>query len=127
MLGFGEDVRLSAQLGNEDILGIAYLFGSDVFVAASQLFHGVDVHAAFVGESRCTDVRRLGVGFQVRELIKIKRKVAQLAEVRGAMSRAPHLQKKTRQDGKEIGVARAFTVAIGRALHECRTGSDTCE
>jgi len=53
------------------------------------------------------DERRLRIGPKIRQLVEKQREIAQLVDVRRAVSRAAHLQKQIGQHGREIRVADA--------------------
>ena len=92
-----------------------------MLVAAGELLHGVDVDAALVRERRRADERRAGIVRAVRQFVDEKRHLRQGGEVRDDFQ--AHLGLQTGDERGEVAVARAFAVAVDRALHLHRPGA----
>ena len=114
-LRFHEDVALAGQIGDDGDALVSDGHWVDVLVAAREFLHGVDVLPAFVGEGGGADERRADVVRDVREFVDEEGELAQFHEV-GDDGDA-ELELEIRDDGDEVAVSDAFTVAIDRALH----------
>jgi len=91
--------------------------GVNVLVARGELLHGVDVHAAFVGECRRADPRLARVVARVRDFIHELRKLLQLSAMISRARSFFQFQGDARDDGWSNAIARAFAVAVDGALH----------
>ena len=89
--------------------------------------HAGDVHSALVRERVASDVRCVGVGGEVEELVDEARGLAQRRELRLGQALVAELELQARDDRDEVGVAAALAVAVDRPLHVGRAGLDRRE
>ena len=80
----GDDVAGSGQLTDQNLAGVADLFGFDVFVALGILQNRVNVHAALVSKSGGTDKGLMVRQGQVRDFVNVSRDFGQLLNMAGA-------------------------------------------
>jgi len=88
----------------------------DVLIALRQLRHGCDVNAPFVSERARADVRRVGIGIQVRDRRHEQRHLPQALQLLGPQHGTAELQLQGRDEGDQVEVAAALAVPVDRAL-----------
>jgi len=112
--GGDEDVGLARELGDENVLGVADELWLDVLVAVSNFLDGVDMHAAFVGEGGLADKGSANEVRIVGDVVDKEGEVLEVLEVGDDL--VAELELKDGDDGGEIAVSGAFSVAINGAL-----------
>ena len=86
----------------------------DMFKTVRHLLHRVDVHPAFVGKGRRSDVGSPDVVSAVGEIVDEAGHVGQFADVRDHGS--IHFQLEIGNDGSEVAVPNALSVTVDGSL-----------
>jgi hypothetical protein len=96
--------------------------GIDVLVRVLGPLDRADVEAGLVGEGRRADVRRLRVERPVEHLGDVVAHRGQALEPAGGQAVEAELELQVRDDGRQVGVARALAEAVEGALHLAHAG-----
>ena len=91
------------------------------------LHHARDVHPALVREGVLADVRLIGVGRAVEQLVEVVRRLGERREPVRRQARVAQLQLQVGDDRDEVRVAAALAIAVHRALHVRRARLDARE
>ncbi|MPN21201.1 hypothetical protein SDC9_168580 [bioreactor metagenome] len=86
---------------------------------------GRDMYAAFVGESCLPHIGQIFIWSQVGDLSYIMREVKKFGQVRGGGAINAQFEMQIWQNGAQVGIAAALTVAVNGALylaHPCGDG-----
>ena len=121
LLGHG---RAAGELGDEHVVVVADERRVDVLEGARLGAHAGGVQAGLVRERVLADVRLVGVGRAVEQLVGEVRGLGQLGELLGRQDLAAELELQAGDDRDEVRVAGALADAVHRALHLRRAGLD---
>ena len=127
LLGSREQGALARQLRDQQLPPVADDAGVDVLEGARVRAHAGDVHPALVGERVAPDVRLVGVGGDVAELVDEMGGRSERRELLVRHAGVAELQLERGQDRDEVRVAAALADAVHRALHERRALLDRRE
>ncbi len=114
--GFHHNVGSARELADEDALTITDGGWLDVFETGGEFINRVDVHTAFVGEGGTTDEGGTWIVVEVGEFVDKAGKFGELAEIALRQDSFSEFEFKKREEGGEITVSGAFSVAVHRAL-----------
>ncbi len=114
--GLVQDVAPSRQVRDEDSFLIPHQGRIDMLVAVLVAHDGRNVDAALVGESTASDIRLPMIVRQVGQLADVARRLGELAELLVGDAINAHLDLQIGDDGAQVGIADALTVAVHRSL-----------
>lgn len=124
-MGFGEDVALAGHVGDDDGLSVSDEGGVDVFVGAGEFLDCVDMESAFVGECGCAYVGGADVGLEVSDFVYEEGEFAEAGEIGDAVDL--ELELECGDEGGEVAIADALTVAVDGSLDLGSAGLDCCD
>ena len=122
MFQFVEHVASAGEVAEQHSLAVADRFGRDMLIRGRILEDGAHVDSAFVREGAAADVGLIVAHRQVGELGDKSRDSGQVHKLVAADGGVAEFQLEVRDDGRQVGTAAAFPVAVHGALDVRESG-----